>query len=171
VKAYGLHYIVLRYFNAAGAHDSVEIGENHDPETHLIPIILQHLLGLSDKISVFGTDYDTPDGTCIRDYIHVADLADAHILALHALLSGKKQTAIYNVGNGTGYSVKEVIETCEAVTGKLAKIESVGRRPGDPARLIASTDKIYKDLGWIAQKKLPAIIESAWKWHQKGYVR
>jgi UDP-glucose 4-epimerase len=149
----------------------VGIGENHDPETHLIPIILQHLLGLRDKISVFGTDYDTPDGTCIRDYIHVTDLADAHILALHALLSGKKQTAIYNVGNGVGYSVKEVIETCETVTGKRTKVESVGRRPGDPAQLIASTDKIYKELGWKAQKKLPAIIESAWKCHQKGYVR
>ncbi|MED5073192.1 UDP-glucose 4-epimerase GalE [Anoxybacillus geothermalis] len=105
-SAYGLNYVVLRYFNAAGAHESGEIGEDHNPETHLIPLVLQHLLGQRDKISVFGTDYDTPDGTCIRDYIHVTDLAKAHILALEALLSGKKKTAIYNLGNGLGYSVK-----------------------------------------------------------------
>ena len=167
-NAYDLHYVVLRYFNAAGAHESAEIGESHDPETHLIPIILQHLLGQRDKISVFGTDYDTPDGTCIRDYIHVTDLANAHILALNALLENKKSTATYNLGNGKGYSVKEVIETCEKITGIKATIEYADRRPGDPARLVASADKIYKELGWQASINLEDIISSAWKWHQKN---
>ena len=167
-NAYGLHYVVLRYFNAAGAHESAEIGERHDPETHLIPIILQHLLGQRERISVFGTDYDTPDGTCIRDYIHVTDLANAHILALNALLENKKSTATYNLGNGKGYSVKEVIETCEKITGIKAIIEYADRRPGDPARLVASADKIYKELGWQANINLEDIISSAWKWHQKN---
>ncbi|MGE7762554.1 UDP-glucose 4-epimerase GalE [Peribacillus sp. NPDC097895] len=164
--AYGLHYVVLRYFNAAGAHESAEIGESHDPETHLIPIILQHLLGQREKISVFGTDYDTEDGTCIRDYIHVTDLANAHIIALQALLSGKKDTAIYNLGNGKGFSVKDVIDTCEKVTGVKPNIEYADRRPGDPARLVASANKIYEDLGWKATIDLAKIIESAWKWHK-----
>ena len=120
-KAYGLQYVVLRYFNAAGAHESAVIGESHNPETHLIPIVLQHLLGQRDKVSIFGSDYDTEDGTCIRDYIHVTDLASAHILALEALLTGKKLAEVYNLGNGLGYSVKEVIETCEKVTGVKAR--------------------------------------------------
>jgi UDP-glucose 4-epimerase len=167
-SAYGLNYVVLRYFNAAGAHESGEIGEDHNPETHLIPLVLQHLLGQRDKIFVFGTDYDTPDGTCIRDYIHVTDLAKAHILALEALLSGKEKTAIYNLGNGLGYSVKEVIETCEKVTGRKAVIEYTDRRPGDPARLVASSQKIYEELGWKAEYSLEQIIESAWKWHSRN---
>lgn len=167
--AYDLHYVVLRYFNAAGAHESAEIGEAHDPETHLIPIILQHLLGQRPKISVFGTDYDTPDGTCIRDYIHVTDLARAHILALNALLSGEKKSATYNLGNGKGYSVKEVIDTCERVTGRKAVIEYTDRRPGDPARLVATSEKIYHELGWKAEYGLEEIIDSAWKWHKKGF--
>jgi len=167
-QAYGLNYVVLRYFNAAGAHESASIGESHDPETHLIPIILQHLLGQREKISVFGTDYDTEDGTCIRDYIHVTDLAAAHILSLNALLQGTVQTATYNLGNGMGYSVKEVIETCEKVTGREAVIEYTDRRPGDPAQLIASSEKINEELGWEAKFKLPEIIESAWKWHQQN---
>lgn len=165
-QAYGLRYVVLRYFNAAGAHESAEIGESHDPETHLIPIILQHLLGQREKISVFGTDYDTQDGTCIRDYIHVTDLAKAHIIALQALLSGKKNTATYNLGNGKGFSVKDVIDTCEKVTGVKPNIEYADRRPGDPARLVASAAKIYEDLGWKAAIDLEEIIESAWKWHK-----
>lgn len=164
-KAYGLKYIVLRYFNAAGAHESAEIGESHDPETHLIPIILKHLLGIRENISVFGTDYDTPDGTCIRDYIHVTDLANAHILALRELLTGEKSTEIFNLGNGKGYSVKEVIATCEKVTGRKANIQYSERRPGDPARLVASSKKVNKELGWKAQFDLEGIIESAWKWH------
>lgn len=166
-SAYDLRYVVLRYFNAAGAHESGDIGEDHHPETHLIPLILQHLLGMRDKISVFGTDYDTPDGTCIRDYIHVTDLAEAHIIALHALLSNEKKTATYNLGNGLGYSVKEVIDMCERVTGKQATIEYTERRPGDPARLVASSEKIARELGWQATRSLEDIIASAWLWHRK----
>lgn len=166
-KAYGLNYVVLRYFNAAGAYRSAVIGESHNPETHLIPIILQHLAGKREKVSVFGTDYDTADGTCVRDYIHVTDLANAHILALEALLSGKKSTEVYNLGNGLGYSVKEVIETCEKVTGRKALVEMAPRRAGDPARLVASSQKIYTELGWKAERNLETIIESAWKWHQE----
>lgn len=165
-KAYELNYVVLRYFNAAGAHETAEIGEDHEPETHLIPIILQHLAGKRKTVSIFGTDYDTPDGTCIRDYIHVSDLASAHILALNALLEGKMKTAIYNLGNGLGFSVKEVIETCEKVTGRKATIEIVGKRQGDPARLVASAKKIENELGWKAERDLEQIIDSAWKWNK-----
>lgn len=166
-KAYGLNYVVLRYFNAAGAYHTAEIGESHDPETHLIPIVLQHLVGKREKVSMFGSDYDTPDGTCVRDYIHVTDLANAHILALEALLSEKKSTEIYNLGNGLGYSVKEVIETCEKVTGRKATVEIAPRREGDPARLVASSQKIFSELGWKAERDLETIIASAWKWHQQ----
>ncbi|WP_413306820.1 UDP-glucose 4-epimerase GalE [Bacillus sp. 1P10SD] len=165
-KAYGLNYVVLRYFNAAGAHKSAVIGESHDPETHLIPIVLQQLLGQREKVAVFGTDYDTPDGTCIRDYIHVTDLAEAHILALEALLTEKKSAEIYNLGNGLGYSVKEVIETCEKVTGVKANVEMADRRAGDPARLVASSQKIFTELGWKAERNLEQIIADAWNWHQ-----
>lgn len=166
-KAYGLHFIVLRYFNAAGAHESAEIGESHNPESHLIPIILQQLLGQRDKISVFGSDYDTEDGTCIRDYIHVTDLANAHMLALEALLTKDKSTEVYNLGNGLGYSVKEVIETCETVTGIKANVELTDRREGDPASLVASSEKIFSELGWKAERNLEKIIGDAWKWHQR----
>ncbi|MEH7416524.1 UDP-glucose 4-epimerase GalE [Neobacillus drentensis] len=165
-KSYGLNYVVLRYFNAAGAHQSAAIGESHEPETHLIPIILQQLLGTREKISVFGSDYDTEDGTCIRDYIHVTDLAKAHILALEALLSGEKTAETYNLGNGHGYSVKEVIETCERVTGIKANVEMADRRAGDPARLVASSNKIFMELDWKAERNLEKIIADAWKWHQ-----
>jgi UDP-glucose 4-epimerase len=166
-KAYGLNYVVLRYFNAAGAHASATIGESHDPESHLIPIILQQLLGQREQISVFGSDYDTADGTCIRDYIHVTDLASAHILALEALLNEKKSAEVYNLGNGRGYSVKEVIETCEKVTGMEANVVMADRRAGDPARLVASSEKIFTELGWKAERNLEQIIADAWKWHQK----
>lgn len=165
-QAYDLNYVILRYFNAAGAHIDGQIGEDHQPETHLIPIILQHLLGLRENISVFGSDYDTHDGTCIRDYIHVTDLAKAHILALEALLKGEKTNEIYNLGNGKGFSVNEVIRTCEKVTGKKANIVYTDRRPGDPAQLVASSNKIYQELGWKAEYSLKEIIETAWKWHQ-----
>ncbi|OIK08408.1 UDP-glucose 4-epimerase GalE [Bacillus sp. MUM 116] len=164
--AYGLNYVILRYFNAAGAHESAEIGESHEPETHLIPIILQQLLGQREQIAVFGSDYDTHDGTCIRDYIHVTDLANAHIQALEALLEGRKSSEIYNLGNGQGYSVKEVIETCEKVTGLKANVVLTERRAGDPARLVASSEKIFTELGWKAERKLDKIIDDAWKWHQ-----
>ena len=165
-SAYGLRYVVLRYFNAAGASSSGKIGEMHDPETHLIPIILQHLLGQREQISVFGDDYDTPDGTCIRDYIHVTDLASAHIAALESLLNQKTKTAVYNLGNGQGYSVKEVIDTCEKVTGRKANVVMAERRAGDPDRLVASSEKIQEALGWKAERNLDNIIATAWEWHK-----
>lgn len=164
-NATDLKYVVLRYFNAAGAIESGEIGEEHDPETHLIPIILQHLLGQREQISIFGSDYDTEDGTCIRDYIHVTDLANAHIIALETLLAGTKDTATYNLGNGLGYSVKEVVEMCEKVAGKKANVVMSERRAGDPARLVASSDKIYRELGWKTEYSLEKIISTAWNWH------
>lgn len=160
-------YIVLRYFNAAGAHIEGEIGESHDPETHLIPIVLQHLLGQRERISVFGTDYDTPDGTCIRDYIHVTDLANAHILAYEGMVSGIVANDVFNLGNGSGYSVKEIIDICEKVSGKEAVIDYADRRAGDPAVLVASSAKIYGKLGWKPKYNLQEIIESAWRWHSK----
>ncbi|ODV54805.1 MULTISPECIES: UDP-glucose 4-epimerase GalE [Lysinibacillus] len=168
-QSYGMKFVVLRYFNAAGAYETAEIGECHNPETHLIPIILQHLGGQRESISVFGTDYDTPDGTCIRDYIHVTDLANAHLLALEALLENRIETATYNLGNGHGYSVKEVIETCEGITGKKAKVQYVERRSGDPARLVANANKIYSELGWKARLDIQDIIKSAWFWHKKQF--
>lgn len=168
-QSYQMKYVVLRYFNAAGAHETAEIGESHNPETHLIPIILQHLGGQRDSISVFGTDYGTPDGTCIRDYIHVTDLAKAHLLALEALLSNTIETATYNLGNGNGYSVKQIIETCELVTGKKANVRYAERRAGDPAKLVANADKIYAELGWKAQLDIQDIIKSAWTWHKKQF--
>lgn len=165
-QSYDMKYVTLRYFNAAGAHEKSEIGEDHQPETHLIPIVLEHLLGHRESISVFGTDYETVDGTCIRDYVHVIDLAKAHMLALKALLEGKLQTATYNLGNGNGYSVNEIIKTCERITGLKANVKYVERRPGDPAKLIANSDKIYRDLGWKALYDINSIIDSAWKWHK-----
>ena len=164
-KAYGLKYVALRYFNAAGAHESGEIGEDHNPESHLIPIIMQVLNGKREKLGIFGDDYPTPDGTCIRDYIHITDLADAHIKALESLKSGASSNA-YNLGNGNGFSVKEVVETVEKVVGKPVKREIVPRRAGDPAVLVASSDKIKKELGWKPEyDSLEKIVASAWKWH------
>ncbi|ANU22545.1 UDP-glucose 4-epimerase GalE [Planococcus donghaensis] len=160
-------YVVLRYFNAAGAHESGEIGESHDPESHLIPIVLQHLLGQRDKIAVFGTDYETADGTCVRDYIHVTDLARAHILSYEGMASGKITNKTYNLGNGAGYSVKEIIETCEQISGKKATIEYAERRAGDPAALVASSQKINEELGWKPAFDLNTIISNAWAWHSK----
>lgn len=165
--SYGLKYVVLRYFNAAGAYETAEIGESHSPETHLIPLVLQHLLGQRDVITVYGIDYDTPDGTCIRDYIHVTDLAKAHLLALENLLNGTLTSVTYNLGNSRGYSVKEVITMCEQVTGTKANVRYTERRAGDPAMLVANAEKIYQELGWEPQFDLRAIIESAWAWHQK----
>lgn len=164
--AYDLRYVVLRYFNAAGASASGRIGEMHDPETHLIPIILQHLLGQREQISVFGDDYETPDGTCIRDYIHVTDLANAHIAALESLVNENNRTATYNLGNGHGYSVKEVIDTCETVTERKANVVIAERRAGDPAMLVASSSKIQQELGWKAERGLEEIISTAWQWHK-----
>ena len=165
--AHGLKYTALRYFNAAGADDSGEIGELHNPETHLIPIVLKAASGQIDHIQVFGTDYPTTDGTCIRDYVHVNDLAQAHLLALDALLAGR-ESAVYNLGSSTGYSVKEVIGKAEAVTGKKIPVVEAPRRAGDPAILVASSEKIKQELGWMpAYENLEKIIRTAWNWHLK----
>ena len=164
-KAYGMKYVALRYFNAAGAHASGEIGEAHNPESHLIPLILQVSNGKREQINIFGDDYPTHDGTCIRDYIHITDLADAHIKALEYLKNGGKST-YYNLGNGNGFSVKEVIDTVEKVVGSPVKKQVVERRPGDPASLVASSEKIQKELGWKPKyDTLDSIVASAWKWH------
>lgn len=162
-KAYGIKYMSLRYFNAAGA--TKQRGERHDPETHLIPLVLKSALGKIPKVDIFGTDYPTRDGTCIRDYIHVVDLARAHVLALESL---GETSAIYNLGcGGMGYTVREVIDTAAEVTGLAILFEVAARRPGDPAILIASPDLIKKDLGWQPEyQDLRLIIESAWEWLQ-----
>lgn len=166
-KAHGLRFVSLRYFNACGAHKSGEIGEAHNPETHLIPLILQVPNGKRDAISIFGTDYPTKDGTCVRDYIHVTDLAQAHILAVKYLMEGN-ESDIFNLGNGIGFTVKEVIETAKEVTGKPIKAVEEGRRAGDPAVLIASSEKAKKVLLWNPEHaNLHEIIESAWNWHSK----
>jgi UDP-glucose 4-epimerase len=171
-RAYGLRSVSLRYFNAAGADPEGRVGEDHHPETHLIPLILQVALGKRDQIAIFGDDYDTPDGTCIRDYIHVNDLASAHVLALQALERGVRREA-YNAGSGSGFSVREVIEVARAVTGHPIPAEVHPRRPGDPARLVASSEKLRRDLGWEPRyPELPSIMETAWRWqraHPQGY--
>ncbi|NCF90886.1 MAG: UDP-glucose 4-epimerase GalE [Verrucomicrobiaceae bacterium] len=167
-KTHGLKYACLRYFNAAGA--APERGEDHAPELHLIPLVLQVALGQRDRIKMFGDDYDTPDGTCVRDYIHVLDLAQAHILASEGLDRGSQ---LYNLGNGQGYSVKQVIEAAREITGHAIPAEVTPRRAGDPATLVASSWKIRESLGWKPQfPELEAIIKTAWEWHQshpQGY--
>lgn len=164
-SAYGIQYTALRYFNAAGAHPSGQIGEDHTPESHLIPIILQTALGKREKIFIFGDDYPTPDGTCVRDYIHVTDLAQAHILALEKMRQDGK-SGIYNLGNGNGFSVKEMVELARQVTGCKIPAEIAKRRSGDPAVLVASAEKAQKELNWKPQyTSAHAIIESAWNWH------
>jgi UDP-glucose 4-epimerase len=171
-NAYGIKYTALRYFNAAGAHESGRIGEDHKPETHLIPLILEVALGKREKIMIFGEDYNTEDGTCIRDYIHVMDLAQAHLLAVGRLRKGG-DSRIFNLGNGKGFSVKEVIEVSRKVTGREIKSEMASRRAGDPAVLIASSQKAVDELGWKPKfNSLETIIETAWDWHlshPKGY--
>lgn len=167
-QIHDLKYVSLRYFNAAGADASGRIGEAHDPETHLIPIVLQKALGLREKLYIFGDDYPTKDGTCMRDYIHVEDLAAAHILAVEGLAEGM-DSRIYNLGNGEGYSVKEVIDTASEVVGEEIKAEVGQRRAGDPAVLVASSKKIIKELGWEPKyPELKTIIETAWNWHKGG---
>ncbi len=164
-KIYSLKSVRLRYFNAAGADPSGEIGELHDPETHLIPIVLQAALGEREFISIFGNDYDTKDGTCVRDYIHVNDLAKAHLLALDYINSENKSN-FFNLGNGNGYSVKEIIEVAKRVTGIDIPVKMASRRPGDPATLIASSKKIKEVLGWKPEfYDIDTIISTAWKWH------
>lgn len=165
-EAHGLRYVSLRYFNACGADESGIIGEAHNPESHLIPLILQVPNGKRETISIYGTDYDTPDGTCIRDYIHVTDLAQAHILAVQYLNNGGKSD-IFNLGNGVGYSVREVIETARKVTGHPIPATETSRRAGDPARLVASSEKAKSVLGWKpVHDSLEEIIASAWNWHK-----
>ena len=171
-RAYGMKYIALRYFNVAGADATGEIGEDHSPETHLIPLILQVPLGKREKLSVFGDDYDTPDGTCIRDYIHVTDLARAHVLALRRLLGGSESGA-FNLGSGSGFSVKEMLQAARKVTGHPIPATVEARRAGDPARLVASSDKARAVLGWKPEfDSVEKIIADAWNWHSnhpKGY--
>ncbi|SDL04221.1 UDP-glucose 4-epimerase GalE [Halarsenatibacter silvermanii] len=167
-NAYGLGFVSLRYFNACGADYEAGIGEDHDPETHLIPLVLKTALRQRDKLKIFGTDYKTRDGTCIRDYIHVSDLARAHILALEKL-EEEGESSIYNLGSGDGFSVKEVIEAAREVTGREIEAEPAERRPGDPPVLIASSEKIRKELGWEREyKDLKNIIETAWRWHSSN---
>jgi UDP-glucose 4-epimerase len=167
-RIHGLRYAALRYFNAAGA--SEERGEDHHPELHLVPIVLQVALGQRDSVTIFGDDYDTPDGTCVRDYIHVIDLAQAHILALEALDSGSR---VYNLGNGKGFSVRQVIQTAREITGHPIPVEMGARRAGDPAELVAASDRIRQELGWQPQfADIGEIIQSAWNWHRnhpQGY--
>jgi len=172
--AYGLRSVCLRYFNAAGADSEGRLGEDHNPETHLIPLVLQTALGQRKEIHIFGDDYDTPDGTCIRDYIHVEDLAQAHLSAMVRLLDGAPGDK-FNLGNGEGYSVKAVIDTARRITGKPISARIDPRRPGDPPALIGSSEKAMRDLEWKpAYPDLETIIETAWRWHQshpRGFGR
>lgn len=168
-SAYGLEYASLRYFNAAGADEGGALGEDHKPESHLIPLVLDVALGRKEAITIFGTDYDTPDGTCIRDYIHVNDLAEAHILALESL-AAKGRSSVFNLGNGRGFSVREVIRTAERVTGKRIVTVEGNRRQGDPARLVASSARIMEQLGWRpARADLETIVATAWNFHRRRF--
>ncbi|WP_448524904.1 UDP-glucose 4-epimerase GalE [Parathermosynechococcus lividus] len=165
-RAYGLKYVIFRYFNAAGADPHGRLGEDHHPETHLIPLVLQTALGRRPHISIYGTDYPTPDGTCIRDYIHVSDLAYAHVLGLKYLLAGGESNVL-NLGNGQGFSVRQIIDTAARVTGCHIPVHQSDRRAGDPARLVASADRARRILGWQPQyADIEEIIAHAWQWHQ-----
>jgi UDP-glucose-4-epimerase GalE len=166
--AYGLRYVAFRYFNASGADDSGEIGEIHDPETHLVPRILQVAAGMIPEIEIFGTDYPTPDGTCIRDYIHVSDLAEAHVLGLEYLERGGDSTAM-NLGTGAGYSVNEVVAAVEKIVGRKVNKKFGPRRPGDPPSLVADPSKAQAALKWKASRNLNQIVSSAWTWLQRHY--
>jgi UDP-glucose 4-epimerase len=169
-RIHGLRTASLRYFNVAGAMEGY--GEAHEPESHLIPLVLDVALGRRKSIKIFGEDYPTRDGTCVRDYIHVRDLADAHLLALAALRERDRVGClIYNIGNGQGFTVREVIESARRVTGKAIPVEARARRAGDPAVLVASSEKIQRELGWKPRfAELDTIVESAWEWHQKRYA-
>jgi len=165
-RLYGIKYCCLRYFNACGAHPDGHIGEAHDPESHLIPLVLSVALGQRAAIEIYGADYDTPDGTCIRDYVHVLDLARAHILALEALVAGESR--VYNLGSGSGYSVREVIEAARVVTGHAIPTIEAPRRPGDLPVLVADSEKIGRELGWETDyNNLETIIQTAWNWHRR----
>ncbi|MBD0382907.1 UDP-glucose 4-epimerase GalE [Paenibacillus sedimenti] len=165
-QAHGIKYVILRYFNVAGAHDNGLIGEDHDPETHLIPLAIQAALEQRESMIIYGADYSTKDGTCVRDYIHVMDVAEAHLLAVNSLRNGGK-SAVYNLGNSEGYTVKEVIEAVKKVTGREFPIQIAPRRQGDPAVLIASPDLIMEELNWYPKRgSLEKMVESAWEWHR-----
>ena len=165
-KAYGLSYSILRYFNAAGADPDGEIGEKHEPETHLIPLALEAALGKRDSLKIYGNDHPTKDGTCIRDYIHVNDLAEAHILALENILDQNK-ASVYNLGTGSGYSVREIVRAAQKITGAHFRVQEVERREGDPPELIANPQKIMKELNWSpALSDIDTIIRTAWNWHK-----
>ncbi len=163
-RAHGLRFATLRYFNAAGADPQTRLGERHEPESHLIPLVLQAASGRRDGITVFGRDYDTPDGTCIRDYVHIVDLCSAHELALQALLDGK-QAGVFNLGNGQGFSVQQVIDTVREVTGRDFTVQDGERRPGDPSRLVADSSRAIRELGWKpAYADLATMVDHAWRW-------
>lgn len=172
-KAYGLRHVILRYFNAAGAHPDGDIGEDHDPESHLIPRLLRTVLDGGPPTPLFGSDYPTTDGTCVRDYVHVEDLAAAHVLALKAMERGAVEGERFNLGNGSGFSVREVVEAVGRVTGTMPPVENAPRRPGDPAILVASSERARRRLGWIpVYPDLDEIIATAWRWHRshpRGY--
>jgi UDP-glucose 4-epimerase len=168
-KAYDLHAVCFRYFNAAGAHPNGLLGEDHNPETHLIPLVLQTALGKREAIYIYGTDYPTADGTCVRDYIHVCDLADAHISGLEYLLKGG-ESSVFNLGNGNGFSVREVIDAAARVTGKEIAVVEAERRPGDPPALVGGSDRARRILGWDPQySDIDTILTHAWQWHQKRH--
>lgn len=169
--SYGIEYLALRYFNAAGAGED-GVGEDHSPETHLIPLVLDAAMGRRPEVRIFGTDYPTPDGTCLRDYIHVSDLATAHVMGLKALMSGQAQSQAINLGTGTGYSVRQVIDAAKRITGKDFLVNEVPRREGDPPVLVAAVDRAKAILNWKAEMSgLEEIISSAWNWHRRRFVR
>jgi UDP-glucose 4-epimerase len=167
--AYGLRHVIFRYFNVAGADPEAEVGEFHQPETHLIPLMLDAIDGKRDALTIFGTDYDTPDGTCIRDYVHVCDLVEAHVLGLNWLEEGRG-SRVFNLGTGRGFSVREVIEQSAAVTNRAVPIVEGLRRPGDCARLVSGSTRAKAELGWQASRStLAQMIGDAWRWHQSGH--
>jgi UDP-arabinose 4-epimerase len=170
-SAHGIRSTALRYFNAAGGDQDGEIGEDHQPETHLIPLVLDAASGRRQNVTIFGTDYPTPDGTCLRDYVHVSDLADAHVLALRRLLTGA-ESGVFNLGNGQGFSVRQVVDTVERITGLKVPVKLGGRRPGDPAALVSDATRAHDVLGWRPRlSDLDEIVRTAWAWHQRGMTR
>jgi UDP-glucose 4-epimerase len=169
-ESHGIQYLSLRYFNAAGADSDAGVGEDHDPETHLIPLVLDVAMGRKAEVRIFGVDYPTPDGTCLRDYIHVSDLASAHVMGMQALLAGQLESQAINLGTGTGYSVRQVIDTARRITGEPVSAREVPRREGDPPILVAGVKRAREKLGWTAEKSgLDEIISSAWDWHRRRF--
>jgi len=167
--AYGLRHVIFRYFNVAGADPEAEVGEFHQPETHLIPLILDAIDGRRDALTIFGTDYDTPDGTCIRDYVHVMDLVEAHVLGLKWVQDGKP-SRVFNLGTGSGFSVREVIDRAEAITGRTVPVVEGLRRPGDCTKLVSGSSRAMTELGWTPERStLDRMIGDAWRWHQTGH--